>query len=83
MNDVIMERQRKAPKSQIYIRYRQEDIVNGLGIPRDIVRKITKEYDYEHGKEKSVNSPKNLNNGQTVNPIIDYGKKDYLDKYNF
>lgn len=63
--------------------YGQEDIANELGISRDIVRKITKEYAYEHGKEKSADSSNNLNNGQTVNPIIDYGKMDYLDKYNF
>ena len=86
MNNIIMERERKAEKIISLYRqrnFRQKDVANELGIPVSIVRRTTKEYGYEHGKEKSANNPNNLNDGQTVSPIIDFSKMDYLDKYNF
>ena len=86
MNYIIMERKRKAEKIiELYSsrNYRQEDIARELGIPKDIVRKVTQAYGFEHGKKKSIANPNNLNDGQLINPIIHFGEMDYLDKYDF
>lgn len=63
--------------------YWQQDVADKLEIPVSIARRTTKECGYEYGKEKSANNPNNLNDGQTVSLIIDFGKMDYLDKYDF
>ena len=79
-----MKRARKAEKIRELYRersYRQEDIAKKFNIPIEIVRKVTREYGYDHGKEKSANNPNNLNNGQIVKPIIEFSEMDYLDKY--
>lgn len=86
MDNTNEERARKAEKIvDLYSErsYRQEDIAKKLNIPIEIVRKVTKEYGYDHGKEKSASNPNNLNYGQTINPLIDFSKMDYLDNYEF
>lgn len=60
--------------------YRQEDVARELGIPKSVVAKVTKEFNYEHGKQKNS---KNLNDNQKINPVIDYNNMDYLDQYEF
>lgn len=86
MIDIIKERQRKVKKIlELYRKstYRQEDVAKELGIPIEIVRKVTRYCNFEHGKEKSIENPNNLNEGQTINIIIDYNQMGYLDLYNF
>lgn len=83
MNDLMDERMRKAQDIiSLYEsrEYRQEDIARKLGIPTEVVRKVTKTAGYEHGKKVTV---ENRNENQSVRAFSVFGNLDILDKYNF
>ena len=62
-------------------KWRQEDIANHYNIPIAVVRKVAQIYGFEHGKEKSFSSPNNMNEEQTISPIILNEDLSFLDKY--
>lgn len=61
--------------------YRQLDVAKKLGIPVNVVGKVTRTYGYSHGKLKQSDNPDNLNEGQKIKTFIDGSKLGYLDKY--
>ena len=55
----------------------QEDVAKELNIDVDIVRRVTKLFNYRHTKALT---PENLNEGQTISPLIFADKLAFLDK---
>jgi hypothetical protein len=55
----------------------QEDVAKELNISVDIVRRVTKLYNYWHTKKLTL---ENLNEGQTINPLIFAEQLAFLDK---
>lgn len=64
-------------------KYRQEDIAKELGMDIADVRKVTQAYGFSHGKKLQRDNPNNLNPGQLVPAIIDFGGMGFLDRYSF
>jgi hypothetical protein len=60
--------------------YRHEDIAKELNVPKNIVSRVTKEFNYEHTKHKTH---ENINDNQEINMVVNYEKMDYLDQYDF